>query len=135
MESTTDRFFRLDKKELIKIFGVGIILGLAITLVSRFVLKMTDPLASFRAATIIMTVITIFGLTFLKIEMAPLISVATLIVLWGRYLNGMDLFVALVFYGVLTGVLMLGFGWVSQIQDWRLRILATIIAILFLSMF
>lgn len=133
IKTSPHKFFLLNKRQLLMIAGIGALFGV-MTLVLTGWLSFGAMLVNFRVGLIVAAVLSLMALLKQQVESALLIVVMTLIVLWNQWLQFEHFWQAALFYGLLSSAVMTLFGWIAQLNNWRLRLGVGLLVTVLLSL-
>lgn len=133
IKTSPHKFFLLNKKELMTISAAGLLFGVVAIVLTGW-LSFGTMLVNFRVGLIVAAVLGLIGLLKKQIESALLIVVMTLIVLWNQWLQLEQFWQAALFYGLLSSLIMTLFGWIAQLNNWRLRLGVGLLVMVLLSL-
>lgn len=111
----------------------GLLFGVVAIVLTGW-LSFGTMLVNFRVGLIVAAVLGLIGLLKKQIESALLIVVMTLIVLWNQWLQLEQFWQAALFYGLLSSLIMTLFGWIAQLNNWRLRLGVGLLVMVLLSL-
>ncbi|MDO4870968.1 MAG: hypothetical protein Q3996_02635 [Candidatus Saccharibacteria bacterium] len=135
VKTIPNKFFLFNAGQLLKVIIIGGLFGFGVALLAKFGISMSTSLAAYRVALVILSLITIGVLLQLKIDLAVLITVSSVMVMWRIGLVFSDaLWQMLLVQTLLMAIVMGAFGWISQLRQWRPRIVITVLVIIILSL-
>lgn len=112
---------------------IGLFFGVVAIVLTGW-LSFGTMLVNFRVGLIVAALLGLIGLLKKQIESALLIVVMTLIVLWNQWLQLEHFWQAALFYGLLSSLIMTLFGWIAQLNNWRLRLGVGLLVMVLLSL-